>query len=114
MPDSLPSIRRLNRLIRRRNDATPYTPITIDPGAMPRASEGAFVRAFDAEMKAAYAAQVKAELRAQSLMFGFFEDESYRPGWRSAVAWLQERERQRQVAAIQEQRVSAEWPWPAR
>jgi hypothetical protein len=37
-------------------------------------------------------------------------DESYRPGWRSAVAWLEQREQQRNDAAA----AVDEWPWPKR
>jgi hypothetical protein len=42
-------------------------------------------------------------------VFGQFLDEEYRPGWRAAVRWLEDRA----ATEATVEAAKAEWPWPA-
>jgi hypothetical protein len=53
---------------------------------------------------------IRAAMNQPSPLAAWLEEQEYKPGWSSAVAWLESREQQRNDAA----EADREWPWPKR
>ncbi len=63
-------------------------------------------------LKERYAAAIKSVMGGPSLLTQRLEEEAYKPGWRDAVAWLEQREERAEDARSWADAVDREWPWP--